>query len=150
MRLRKLVLLVLPALLLLALAGCGSSGSSSSTSSAATSSASGAGAPSGGAAQSGAAQVLKLSADPGGALKYTQSTLSAKAGKITIEFTNDSSMQHDVAIQSGTSGPIIGQTPTFSGGTKSLTVTLKPGKYTYFCTVPGHRAAGMLGTLTVS
>jgi uncharacterized cupredoxin-like copper-binding protein len=47
------------------------------------------------------------------------------------------------------SGATVGATPTFNGGTKTLSVELKPGTYKYFCTVPGHRMAGMEGTLTV-
>jgi plastocyanin len=52
-------------------------------------------------------------------------------------------------IQQGSNGPIVGGTPTFQGGTKTVTVNLKAGTYTFFCSVPGHRAAGMQGTLTV-
>jgi uncharacterized cupredoxin-like copper-binding protein len=48
------------------------------------------------------------------------------------------------------SGKQVGATPTFVGGTKSFTADLKPGKYTFYCSVPGHRQAGMQGTLTVS
>jgi plastocyanin len=81
---------------------------------------------------------------------YNTKTLTAKAGKVTIEFTNASPLPHNVTVQSGTSGPTIAATPTFTGGTKSITMTLKPGKYTYYCSVPGHRQAGMLGTLTVT
>jgi uncharacterized cupredoxin-like copper-binding protein len=44
---------------------------------------------------------------------------------------------------------VVGATPTFMGGTKTLKLTLKAGTYTYYCSVPGHRAAGMQGTLTV-
>jgi uncharacterized cupredoxin-like copper-binding protein len=45
---------------------------------------------------------------------------------------------------------VLGSTPTFQGGTKSVSVNLKAGKYTFYCSVPGHRAGGMVGTLTVS
>jgi len=64
--------------------------------------------------------------------------------------TNSSSLGHNITIQQGTSGSVLGSTPTFSGGSKSVTVNLKPGTYTFFCSVPGHRAGGMVGTLTVS
>ncbi len=95
-----------------------------------------------------AATTLKLAANPAGQLAYTTKSLSAKAGKVTIDFSNASPVEHDVAIAQGST--VAGQTPVFTGGTKTLTVTLKPGTYKFFCTVPGHRAAGMEGTLTVS
>jgi plastocyanin len=81
-------------------------------------------------------------------LKYTQSTLSAKAGKVTIVLSNKSPLPHNVVLIDS-SNKTLGQTPTFTGGTKSLTVQLTPGTYTYYCSVPGHRQAGMQGTLTV-
>jgi plastocyanin len=96
-----------------------------------------------------AAGGLALAADPSGQLKFDKSSLTAKAGKVTIVFTNSASLAHNVTIQKGTSGAVVGATPTFQGGTKTLTVTLKPGKYTFFCSVPGHRQGGMVGTLTV-
>ncbi len=67
---------------------------------------------------------------------------------MTITFTNASPVEHNVTIAEG--GKVLGATPTFAGGSKSVTVTLKPGKYTFYCTVPGHRQAGMEGTLNVS
>ncbi len=101
------------------------------------------------AASNGGATVSQ-SADPTGQLKFTKSSLTAKSGKVTIDFTNKSPVPHDMVIQQGSSGSVIGKTPVFSGGSKTFTVTLKPGTYTFYCSVPGHRQAGMQGTLTVS
>jgi uncharacterized cupredoxin-like copper-binding protein len=95
-----------------------------------------------------ATTTLKLAANPAGQLAYDTKQLSAKAGKVTIDMTNMSPIEHDVAVAQGTT--IVGQTPVFTGGSKAVTLTLKPGTYTFYCTVPGHRQAGMEGTLTVS
>lgn len=139
------------AVLMLALAGCGSSSSSTSSSASApaastpTASTSSTPAP----ASKGTAQKLSLAADPGGQLKYDKSSLTAKAGSVSIALINTSPVPHDVAVASA-SGVVVGATPSFQGGSKTLTVQLKPGTYKFYCTVPGHRAAGMEGTLTVS
>jgi plastocyanin len=76
------------------------------------------------------------------------STLSAKAGKVTIDFTNKSPVEHNTTVASA-SGAVVGATPTFTGGEKTLTLNLTPGTYKFYCTVPGHRQAGMEGTLVV-
>jgi plastocyanin len=101
--------------------------------------------PSGPAAPAG---TLKLAADPTGLLSYDTKQLSAKAGRVTIAFTNVASLEHNVTIAQG--GTPLGATPTFSGGTRTLTLNLKPGTYTFYCSVPGHRQSGMEGTLRVS
>ena len=95
-----------------------------------------------------ATTTLKLAANPAGQLSYDTKQLSAKAGKVTIEMTNTSPVEHDVAVAQGAT--VAGQTPVFTGGSKSVTLTLKPGTYSFYCTVPGHRQAGMEGTLKVS
>jgi plastocyanin len=94
---------------------------------------------------------LAFAANPSGQLAYTVKAASATAGQVTISMTNMSGVAHNLAIQVGTgpSGPIVGATPVTANGTHSITVNLKPGTYTFFCQVPGHRAAGMYGTLTV-
>jgi plastocyanin len=127
----------------------GSTASSSSASATSTSSATTSASSSAAAAPSGQGQTLHLAAATTGMLMYDTKTLTAKAGKVTIDFTNASPVPHNVTVQSGTTGPTIAATPTFSGGTKSISMTLKPGTYTYYCSVPGHRQAGMVGTLTV-
>jgi plastocyanin len=97
------------------------------------------------AANGGGGQTIQIAADPDGALAYDTTELTARAGEITIEFTNESSMPHDVVLE-GVEG---GATDVISEDTASVTVTLEPGTYTFFCSVAGHREAGMEGTLTV-
>ena len=92
---------------------------------------------------------LQFAANPQGQLAYTTTKATATAGNVTVSMSNMSGVMHDVAIQSGTSGPVLGHTELQSDGTSSFTVKLKPGTYTFFCQAPGHRAAGMYGTLTV-
>jgi plastocyanin len=95
----------------------------------------------------GAAQTIKVAADPSGALKFEQSSLTGKPGKATFDFTNDSSTPHDFVLEED--GKEVAKTDVISGKTVSTSATLDAGKYTYFCSVPGHRQAGMEGTLTV-
>lgn len=148
---RTVLTALIVAITSLALAACGSSSKKSTAASTSTPAASTStptsSTPS--AASSKGTQTLTIAANPSGQLKFTKSTLTATAGKATIEFTNDAPLAHNFTLQQGTNGAIIGATPTFMGGTKTLIVSLKPGKYTYFCSVPGHRQAGMQGTLTV-
>jgi uncharacterized cupredoxin-like copper-binding protein len=69
-----------------------------------------------------------------------------KAGKITFDVKNDGKIDHDLAIV-GMSEKTKLIAP---GGSSELTVTLKPGKYELYCSVPGHKAAGMDLKITVS
>jgi plastocyanin len=95
-------------------------------------------------------QVLHLSAKAN-MLRFSTSHLSAHRGRITIVMHNPSNagMKHGISIEGrgiDRDGPIVSP-----GHNSELTVTLtKKGTYEYFCPVPGHRQAGMTGTLTVS
>ncbi len=101
-----------------------------------------------GGGSAGSASTLDFEADPGGGLAYTTETATAEAGKVTVNFTNPQPLSHDVAIE-GSGGEEVGSTEVIGEGSDSTVVDLKPGKYSFFCTVPGHREAGMEGTLTV-
>jgi plastocyanin len=140
------------AVALMALAGCGSSssssGSSASTAAQAPTTSSASTSTSAPATSSGGSSKVSLEANPEGQLEYNTKSLSAKAGQVSVDFTNSASLPHNVTIESS-SGEKVGATPTFSGGSKTLSVNLKPGTYKFFCSVPGHRQAGMEGTLTV-
>jgi plastocyanin len=153
-RVPKLSLLVF-AVGMLALAGCGSSketSSSASTPAASTPTTTSATTPTSSTTSTTSATspsgALSLAANSEGQLKYDASSLTAKAGKVSIDFTNMAPIEHNVTVESA-SHAILGATPTFNGGSKTLTLTLKPGTYKFFCSVPGHRMAGMEGTLVV-
>jgi plastocyanin len=130
----------------LAVTGCGGSKSSSSTTSAPASTSTQTSSSGSSATSSG--QSLALESNPEGQLQYNTTALSAKAGSVAIKFTNSAPLGHNVTIESA-SGATVGATPTFQGGSKTLTLSLKPGTYKFYCSVPGHRQAGMEGTLTV-
>lgn len=102
----------------------------------------------GGASGGGAGETLKLSADPGGALKFDKSSLTAKAGKVTIVMDNPSSLPHAIEIE-GKGVEVAGDTVT-KGGVSKATAELKAGDYQFYCPVGNHRDAGMEGTLTVN
>jgi plastocyanin len=142
-------LLVALAAITLVFAGCGGDDDNSSDNSsgsqgngADTNSSGSSGSSSGG----GAASNLKLTADPGGALKFDTKQLNAKAGKVTITMDNPSSTPHAVEVEGN---GVEEETKTLTQGSAKLTVDLKPGKYEFYCPVDGHRDAGMEGTLTV-
>jgi mono/diheme cytochrome c family protein len=91
--------------------------------------------------------VLQIDADPNGQLKFLASSASAPSGQLTIHMKNASSVPHDIAIR-GNGVSQVGQVVS-NGGTSTVTENLKPGTYTFYCSVDGHEAAGMKGTLTV-
>jgi len=144
---RTLASFAVTALAVVGLAACGSSSSSNSTTAASTPASTSSTAAGGGGAKGGSSTV-DISTPSGGSLAYDQKSVSAKAGSVTVDFNNQQPLQHDVAI-ADSSGKILGQTDLVSSGTANTTVQLQPGTYTFYCTVPGHREAGMQGTLTV-
>jgi uncharacterized cupredoxin-like copper-binding protein len=133
--------------LVMSVAGCGSSSSSSSTSSGGGGG--GSASSGGGGAASGGGQTLKLTANPSGALSFNTSSLSAKAGKVTLQMSNPSSSgtPHGIAVEGNgvdKDGQIVDP-----GQGSLLTVDLKPGTYEFYCPFDGHKQAGMKGTLKV-
>ena len=147
---RALSLIVLLCAFAIPVAGCGGDdddsggggGGSGSSNSGPTNTES-----SGGGAASGGGQTLKIAADPSGALKFDKSSLSAKAGKVTIVMDNPSDVPHAVEIE-GNGVEAEGETVT-KGGVSKASAEVKPGEYEFYCPVDGHKQAGMEGTLTV-
>ena len=143
------------ALAALTLAACGGGSGGGTTSSAAPTSG-GAGAstttqstaPAGGSG--GASGALDISATESNGLGFSQRALTARAGTVTITLANGggNSLPHGIAIEGNgvdKDGRVVQP-----GGSSTVTVRLKPGRYTFYCPVPGHEDQGMKGTLTVS
>jgi plastocyanin len=84
----------------------------------------------------------------GTALAFNKKTLTAPRGRVQLILTNNSSLPHNVSIRGRGLAAKFGKTVT-KGGVSRVTATVKAGKYTYFCSVRGHEAAGMKGTLTI-
>lgn len=93
-----------------------------------------------------AATTLDLAAETT-TLAFDKTELAAKAGEVTIDFKNPSPIPHNVVIEED--GKELAGFEPLTEGEESETADLKPGTYTFFCSVPGHREAGMEGTLTV-
>jgi uncharacterized cupredoxin-like copper-binding protein len=145
---KKLGVLLVLALASLALVACGGDDDTTTTTTNETTS--------GGAAEGGekagggegGGATLAFEADPNGELAYTSTSETAEAGAVTIEFKNPQGLSHDVAIEDP-EGETVARTEVIGEGETSAKASLKPGRYTFYCSVPGHREAGMEGTLTV-
>jgi uncharacterized cupredoxin-like copper-binding protein len=91
--------------------------------------------------------VLEIPANPDGQLAYEFASAEAPAGALDIQSPNDSSIDHNIALEGdgvNEEGPVVA-----NGDVSEIKVDLKPGSYTFFCSVPGHREGGMEGELTV-
>jgi uncharacterized cupredoxin-like copper-binding protein len=149
---RHLSLILLVCALAIPVAGCGGDdddggggGGSTNSGGGASSKKSDTG---GGSSGGGGSQTLKIAADPGGALKFDKSSLTAKAGKVTVVMDNPSDLPHAVEIE-GNGVEFKGETVE-KGGVSKASGELKPGKYEFYCPVDSHKQAGMEGTLTVN
>jgi plastocyanin len=97
---------------------------------------------------------LQIAASPTGQLAYVTNKATATTGPVTVEMPNLSGVSHNIAVEAGSGGatgpgPVIGASAFTTKGTATVSVTLRPGTYTFFCQAPGHRQAGMYGTLVV-
>jgi uncharacterized cupredoxin-like copper-binding protein len=137
------------------LGACGGGSSSSGSSGASSSSGGGDGGGYGSSAKAPAAapaasaRTLALAAVESGGLSFDHKTLTAKAGSVTLTLSNPGSNGSPHAIAVEGQGVARSGSTASPGGSSSVTLSLKPGTYTFYCPVPGHRQAGMEGTLTV-
>ena len=128
----------------LAAAGCGGDDNGGGSSSGGTGTSSDS--DSGSGSSSGGGETLTVTADPGGKIAWDKTSLSAKAGKVTLKLVNDSQIPHAIEVEGN---GVEEETKTITQSTADVTVDLKPGKYEFYCPVDGHEQQGMKGTLTV-
>jgi plastocyanin len=98
-------------------------------------------------AESGSPSTVQVSSPADGALIFEPDKLTARAGAVTIEYDNPSPVDHSVAIEAGSE--TLAESEIATDATLTATADLEPGEFVFYCTVPGHREAGMEGTLTV-
>lgn len=91
---------------------------------------------------------LEFEADPGGDLAYTEDEVTAKEGNVTLEFTNPQPTPHNLVVEEKGVGRV--KTETVSNDFAAETINLNTkGNFIFYCSVPGHREAGMEGTIVV-
>ena len=93
----------------------------------------------------GGGEALTLTADPGGAISWDKSELTAPAGTVTIKLVNDSTVPHAVEIEGN---GVEEESETVTESDTEVSAELEPGEYEYYCPVGSHRQS-MNGTLTV-
>ena len=140
---RMLIVLALAAAVF---AGCGGDDDEPETAATPSPTAESTPADDGGSSPSGGGETVTVTSPDSGALEFDPTELTATAGEVTFDYSNPSGTPHAFAID-GVDGA-VGETVQ-DGDAPPLTVELEPGEYEFFCPVGGHRAAGMVGTLTV-
>ena len=126
MRARTLILIIAGSLML---AACGGNGDDAGNGD--------------GAADGGEATVSVIGTD---ALAFDPDQISAAAGSITVELTSEQAVEHTFVVEEASDTEVVAAGP---GETSTGTIELEAGSYTFYCDVPGHREAGMEGTLEV-
>ena len=126
---------------LVAVAGCGSSNDNKSS----NSGNGGGGTPAPKKAAPSASGAVTESATE---FKFSKPAATAKAGKVTVNLTNDGTTAHSIEIEGTPKGDVKANVIS-PGQTTTLTANLKPGKYEFYCPVDSHKQQGMKGTLTV-
>src|SRR6185436_19086887 len=92
-------------------------------------------------AASGPVTDLSVSSPADGGLVYQPNGLTAKPGNVAITYDNPSQVPHSIAVATA-NGNVLGQVQPFTNGKQTVTLSnLAPGKYVFYCTVPGHRQA---------
>jgi plastocyanin len=90
------------------------------------------------------AGTLEVDADPTGQLAFVTNAATGTPGQITLKMANKSGTPHDIVIDGKGKGQVVK-----NGAVSQFQADFTAGSYTFYCSVPGHRQAGMQGKLTV-
>ena len=94
---------------------------------------------------------VEVTAEDTEAFRFVLSRPTVPAGRVTIEFVNHGQAEHNLNALEPTEGSVVGTIPnTAPNAHPRITVTLRRGSYTLFCSLPGHEAKGMKATLVVN
>ena len=95
-----------------------------------------------------AAETLDVTSPEDGSLVFEPDVFEASAGEITLAYDNPSPITHNINVEDA-EGQTLAESQDVVSAATEATATLVPGEYTFYCSIPGHREAGMEGTLTV-
>jgi plastocyanin len=94
---------------------------------------------------------VEVTAEDTEAFRFVLSRPTVPAGKVIVEFVNHGQDEHNLNVAQPTESSVSDSLPnTASNAHLSLTLNLRPGSYTLFCSLPGHEAKGMKATLVVN
>ncbi len=77
-------------------------------------------------------------------MAYDPDSIAVAAGDVPVRMVNEGTVIHDLRIEGV---PFLVEAEP--GETETATVQLEPGTYQFYCSIPGHREAGMEGVLEV-
>ena len=81
---------------------------------------------------------------------FTPKDVSAPAGKVVFYLVNAGQTSHDMIVFDSSQKQVAKSDVVQAGNDSVFTIeNLPAGSYTIVCDLPGHREAGMVGTLTV-
>ncbi|MBI3967184.1 MAG: cupredoxin domain-containing protein [Chloroflexi bacterium] len=80
-------------------------------------------------------------------MKFEPNNIKVKAGEVTFEVKNVGVTDHNFVFEEK-GGQSPGRIPVVeTGKAEQLKVSLSPGSYPFYCSLPGHKDAGMVGTV---
>ena len=95
-----------------------------------------------------ATEAQQVTVAVGNSMQFAPRSITVRAGQpVELTLRNGGGIPHDFALAEGAAGPVKLEAPGGQTARGAFTIET-PGTYPFVCTVPGHAAAGMTGTIT--